>query len=275
MRHGRQFRGQRIFALLPQDALDAALRASPLRQVKLAPPQAPRFKHHRAAASTATEEPFMKTDLQLKSEVTAELAWDPAVNATNIGVAVRDGVVTLSGPLDTYMQKHAVQRAVRRVGGVRGIALDLDVRLAPDHKRSDPEIAQAALQALRWHSLVPADRLKVQVEDGWVTISGEVDWAYQSASAEQCVRPLIGVRGVANTINNRQRANPQAIRQDIADALQRHARREARHIEVEVEGSVVTLMGQVDSLADHDAALGTAHGAKGVTRVVDRLDVVG
>jgi len=215
----------------------------------------------------------MKTDLQLKSDVTAELAWDPAVNATNVGVAVRDGVVTLSGQVDSYAQKHAVQRAARRIAGVRGIALDLEVRLAPDHQRSDTELAQAAAHALRWHSLVPDDKVKVQVEDGWVTVSGEVDWAFQSASAEQCIRPLVGVRGVTNTLTIRPHASSQEIRQDIAAALQRHAQREARHIDVEVHGSVVTLKGKVDSLAEHKAAMGTAYSAKGVTRVVDRLDV--
>lgn len=216
----------------------------------------------------------MKTDLQLKSDVTAELAWDPSINATHVGVAVKNGVVTLSGEVDTYMQKHAVERAVRRIAGVRGIALDLDVKLAPDHKRSDGEIAQAALYALRWHSLVPENQVKVQVEDGWITLSGQVEWAYQSASAEQCVHPLVGVTGVSNEITIRQRANPQAIREDIAAAFARRAQREARHIDIEVDGGVVTLTGQVDSMAEHEAAIGTAYAAKGVTRVVDRLEVV-
>lgn len=215
----------------------------------------------------------MKTDLQLKADVTAELVWDPAVNATNVGVAVKDGIVTLGGVVDTYLQKHAVERAVRRVSGVRGIAVDLDVRLAPDHKRSDAEIAQAALHALRWHSLVPDDRLKVEVEDGWVTLTGEVDWAYQSASAEQCLHPLVGVKGVTNKIQLQQRASPVELKQDITAAFARHAQREANHIEIDVEGGVITLTGEVDSLAEHDAAIGTAYAAKGVTRVIDRLQV--
>lgn len=215
----------------------------------------------------------MKTDLQIKSDVTAELVWDPAVNATNVGIAVKEGIVTLSGMVDTYLQKHAIERAVRRVGGVRGIALDLQVRLAPGHQRTDTDIAQAALHALRWHSLVPDEKVKVEVEDGWVTLSGELDWGYQSASAEQCLRPLVGVTGITNQIRLKQRANPAQMQQDIVAALQRHAQREGRHIEVEVDGSVVTLSGRVDSMADHDAALGTAYAAKGVTRIIDRLQV--
>ncbi|HSV84907.1 MAG TPA: BON domain-containing protein [Ramlibacter sp.] len=216
----------------------------------------------------------MKTDQQLKTDVNAELVWDPAINATRIGVAVKNGVVTLSGEVETYLQKHAVERAVRRISGVRGIALDLDVHLAPGERRSDAEIAQAALDALTWHSLVPDDKVKVAVDDGWVTLTGEVDWGYQSASAEQCIRPLIGVRGVSNQLRLKQHANPADIRSDIESALTRHAQREAKHIAVDIEGGVVTLRGEVGSMAEHDAALGTAYASKGVTRVIDKLEVV-
>jgi osmotically-inducible protein OsmY len=215
----------------------------------------------------------MKTDEQLKKDVAAELAWDPAINTTNIGVAVRSGIVTLSGTLDTYVQKHAVERAVRRVAGVRGIALDLEVRLAPGHARTDSEIAQAAAHALRWHSLVPEDKVKVEVEDGWIRLSGETDWAYQRASAEQSVRPLVGVRGVTNDISIKARANASEISRDISSALERHARREAQRIAVDVEGGVVTLRGTVESLADRQAVVGTAYAARGVSRVVDQLEV--
>jgi osmotically-inducible protein OsmY len=215
----------------------------------------------------------MKTDLQLKSDVTAELLWDGGINPARVGVAVRDGIVTLSGEVDTYLQKHTAEAAVRRVGGVRGIALDLEVRLAPPHERSDAEIAHAAVMALRWHALVPEDRIQVAVEDGWVTLTGEVERNFQSASAEQCIRPLLGVKGVSNRIVLTHRANPQEIRAGIEAALARHAQREARHIQVEVDGSVVTVRGEVGSLAEQEAVLGTAGHAKGVTRVVDELAV--
>jgi osmotically-inducible protein OsmY len=215
----------------------------------------------------------MKTDQQLKTDVTAELLWDSAVNAANVGVAVKNGIVTLAGQVDTYLQKHAVERAIRRVSGVRGIALDLEVKLAPPHERTDADVAEAALHALAWHSFVPEDKVKVVVEDGWVTLTGEVDWAYQSASAEQCIHPLVGVKGVTNQIRLKQRANPADLRADIITALGRHAEREARHLSIEVDGSVVTLRGIVDSLGEHDAAIGTATAAKGVTRVIDRIEV--
>lgn len=217
----------------------------------------------------------MKSDLQLKSDITAELVWDPAVNPANVGVAVRNGIVTLSGEVDTYLQKHAVERAVRRVAGVRGIAVDLEVRLAPDHVRSDSDIAQAALHALRWHSVVPTDQVKVEVEDSWVTLTGDVDSGHQSASAEQCVRPLVGVKGVTNNIRLKQQADPVEVLRDIAAAFTRHAEREANHIGIEVDGSVVTLSGKVSSMAEHDAAIGTASAARGVTRVIDHLEIAG
>ena len=215
----------------------------------------------------------MKTDFQLKADVTAELASDPCINASAIGVMVSEGLVTLTGHLDSYAEKHAVERAVRRVSGVRGIAVELDVKLAPEHQRSDSEIAQAAVAALRWHSLVPDDHVKVEVQDGQVTLTGQVDWPYQFSSAEQCVRPLLGVRGVNNLVVIKPRVHGKDIASQITAALTRHAQREAGHIDVAVEGSVVTLSGRVDSLAEHDAAIGAAFGTRGVSTVVDKLDV--
>jgi osmotically-inducible protein OsmY len=216
----------------------------------------------------------MKSDVQLKADVSAELVWTPGVNAANIGVAVKDGVVTLSGTLATYAEKHAVERAVRRVAGVRGMALDLDVQLAPDHKRNDSELAQAAVNALNLSVLIPRDRIKVEVEDGWVTLTGEVEWSYQKGAAEHCIRPLVGVRGVMDKIIVKARAIPKDLREQIKAALVRHANREAEHIGIEVEGGVVTLSGVVHSLPERDAAIGTASAAKGVSRVVDRLEDV-
>jgi osmotically-inducible protein OsmY len=215
----------------------------------------------------------MKTDYQLKADVTAELAWDPAINAAAVGVIVKNGLVTLTGHLDTFAQKHAVERAVRRVAGVRGIVLELDVKLAPEHERSDSDIAQAAIAALRWNSLVPDDRVKVEVEDGWVTLTGQVDWPYQHSSAEQCIRPLTGVRGVTNLVALKPHVSGKDIAGQVSAALTRHAQREAGHIHVTVDGGTVTLSGKVDSLPEHDAAIGAAFGTRGVTSVVDKLEV--
>ena len=215
----------------------------------------------------------MKSDFQLMADITAELDSDPAINAETIGVAVNGGVVTLRGHLASFAERHAVELAARRVSGVRGVALELDVKLALDHQRSDTEIAEAATAALRWHSLVPNDRVRLAVSDGWVTLTGEVDWPYQFSSAEQCVRPLRGVRGVSNRVAIKPHVRGKDIAGEIEAALQRHARREAGHIDVEVEGSIVTLSGRVDSLSEHDAVVGAAFGMRGVSTVVDKLQV--
>lgn len=217
----------------------------------------------------------MKTDAQLKADVTDELAWDPAINATHVGVMVQDGVVTLAGHLDSFAEKHAVERAVRRVAGVRGIALDLDVKLSTEHQRTDADIAGAATAALALNTLVPRGKVKVEVEKGWVTLIGEVDWGYQLASAEQCIRPLAGVRGLFNKITVKPRIQSKDIATQITAALTRQATREARNIGIEVEGGVVTLSGKVHSMAEHDAAIGVAFSAHGVSHVVDHLQVVG
>lgn len=215
----------------------------------------------------------MKTDMQLKTDVSDELAWNPAIDAAAIGVAVHAGVVTLTGQLNTFAEKHAAERAVRRVAGVRAIAIDLDVKLAPGHKRSDAEIAEVAIAAMRWHSMVPDNCVKVKVENGWVTLSGELEWGYQYASAEQAIRPPLGVRGLTNDITVKPRVSASNLGGQITAALTRQAQREAHHIGVEVEGAIVTLSGKVHSLAEHDAAIGTAFSARGVSRVVDHLRV--
>ena len=215
----------------------------------------------------------MKTDSQLKADVTTELAWDPSINPIGIGVMVKNGIVTLSGHLDTFAEKRAVERAVRRVAGVRGIALELDVKLSSEHKRSDSDIAQAASSALRWSSLVPDERVMVEVENGWVTLTGEVEWSYQFTSAEHCIRPLVGVRGLTNLITIKAHASSKDIGANITAALTRQAMREGKHIDIEVDGGVVTLNGKVHSLAEHDAAVGAAFTARGVSRVVDKLEV--
>ena len=214
-----------------------------------------------------------KTDAELKKDVTAELEWDPSINASAVGVAVRDGVVTLTGHLDSFAEKYAIERAVGRVHGVKAIAVELDVKLESGHKRSDSEIAAAAETAFKWHSLVPAERIQVQVEKGWVTLRGEVDWDYQRRNAEKTVRPLTGVVGVTNLIALKPSIAPDNVANRIRDALTRHAQREAKHIEISVHGGVVTLRGKVGSWAERNAAFGAAWAAPGVTSVVNELTV--
>lgn len=216
---------------------------------------------------------IMKTDEQLKKDVTVELEWDPSINASHVGVAVKNGVVTLTGHLDTYTEKYAIERAVGRVEGVKAIAVEVDVKLEPGHKRSDTEIAAAAESALMWHSQVPADRIQVKVEKGWTTLKGEVDWDYQRRNAENAVRSLTGVVGVTNSITLKPSATPENVISRIRDAFTRQAQREAKDIDVVVKGSVVTLRGTVDSWAERAAASGAAWAAPGITNVVNEIKV--
>jgi osmotically-inducible protein OsmY len=209
----------------------------------------------------------VKTDAQLKNDVCAELDWDPSINASQVGVAVKDGIVTLTGHLDTYAEKHAVERAVQRVHGVQAIAVELDVKLDPGHRRSDSDIAAAAQSAFKWHAQIPVDRIQVQVEKGWVTLSGEVDWEYQRREAEKAVRPLTGVVGVSNAIRLKPRVSPTNLAQRIREALARHAEHEAKHIEA------VTLRGSVDSWAERTAVAGATWSAPGVSSVLNEIKV--
>ena len=215
----------------------------------------------------------MKTDADLKTDVTAELAWDPAVKSSAIGVAVKDGVVTLSGHLETFAEKHAAARALQRVAGVKAIALELDVKLAPDHKRSDTDIAAGAAEALKWNTLVPLESIRLTVDHGWVTLQGDVEWDYQRRSVEKAIRPLMGVVGISNEITLRASAKAADLSRKIHAALTRQAIREAKHIQVDVDGTTVKLSGTVHSWQERDAAQGVAWSAPGVLAVVDELRV--
>lgn len=215
----------------------------------------------------------MKTDSEVKRDVESELAWDPAVNATAIGVAVKDGVVTLSGHLETYAEKQAAARAVKRVAGVKAIALELDVKLAPNHKRSDTDIAESAEMALKWNTLVPAGAIRVTVDHGWVTLQGAVEWDYQRRSVEKAIRPLMGVVGISNEIVLRTQPKAADVSRKIEAALMRQARRQAEHIRVTVDGATVKLSGTVHSWQERDAAQGVAWSAPGVHAVVNEIRV--
>lgn len=215
----------------------------------------------------------MKTDTQLKKEVLAELEWDPALNADHIGVAVNEGVVLLTGHLDTLAEKQAVEKAVQRVAGVKAIAVELDVKLEPHHHRSDAEIAAAIETAFRWHAAIPEDRIRVKVEKGWVTLTGEVDWHYQRHNAEIVVRPITGVVGLNDNLSVREREASEYVANRIHDALTRYAEEEAKNIKVVVERGTATLRGTVATVAEHSAVQAAAWSAPGISRVVNELQV--
>ena len=215
----------------------------------------------------------MKTDADLKRDIEDELEWDPAIRASAIGVAVKDGVATLTGHIETYAEKYAAEKALRRVAGVKAIALELDVRLSPEHRRSDTDIAVAAEQSLKWNTLVP-DKLRLTVDKGWVTLRGEVDWDFQRRSAEKAVRSLTGVVGISNEMTLKAPAvKPANVQTRIADALTRQVEREIKNIDVRVEGSTVTLRGHVNSWHERDAAGGAAWSAPGVLAVINELRI--
>jgi len=215
----------------------------------------------------------MKTDSDLKRDVEAELAWDPQVRSNAIGVSVKDGVVTLTGHIETFSEKHAAERALRRVTGVRAIALELDVKLDPSHRRSDTDIAQSAEQALKWNTSVPLDQVRLTVDHGWVTLRGEMDWDYQRRAVEAVVRPLMGVMGISNEITIKPRVSQADIKHRIAAALGRQVERELKHMDIEVDGGKVTLRGKVNSWHERDAAQGVAWSAPGVRTVINELSV--
>lgn len=210
------------------------------------------------------------TDPGIRQDVIDELEFDPAIEAKAIGIAVDNGVVTLSGHVPTYVQKLLAQKAAERVKGVRGVAMELEVRLAGSSKRHDDEIAQRALNIIAW-SANAGDAIKVAVENGFVTLAGAVDWNYKKVEAERAVRHLSGVTGVANDIVVNPRVSGQDIRDRIARALKRSAELESAGIKVAVADCIVTLSGEVKSWRDREIAEKAAWAAPGVTQVRDEL----
>ena len=217
----------------------------------------------------------MNTELQLHKDVIAELAWDARVAEKEIGVAVLDGVVTLTGCVATYAEKLAAERAVERVAGVKAVANDLMVKLPSRFSHSDTEIAHKAADALLWDVEVPDDKVTVSVTNGWVTIGGDVEWQYQRDAAARAMRNLAGVRGVTNNVRVIPTVvSPNNVSRSIREALERRADRTADRITVDTKDGVVTLKGSVPSFGDRRAAEGAAWSAPGVLEVRDELAVV-
>lgn len=216
----------------------------------------------------------MKTDTQIKNDVCDELAWESAVNDNEIGVEVRDGIVTLTGNLDSYAEKYAAEKAVQRVSGVKGLAVEIDVVLPGPSKRSDADVARTAAQGLEWNALVPKNRVKIMVEYGWITLTGEVDYQYQRMAAESALRSLLGVVGISNQITVKNVARPVDIKAHIEAALQRRAHVLTKGIEVTVNGDQITLTGSVASMRERQEAYSAAAKTPGVSRVIDKLAVV-
>ena len=213
------------------------------------------------------------TTSELKQHVENALDWEPSVDASDVGVSVEESVVTLRGNVSSYAEKSAAERVALRVYGVKAVANDLNVRLASGHTRTDTEIAQAAVGALQWSTVVPQGRVAVAVADGWLTLKGTLDWQYQKDAAVRAVRDLTGVKGVANEIAVKPRVNATDVQQKIEAAFRRSADIDARRVHVAALDGKVVLTGNVRSWAERQEAERAAWAAPGVTQIDDRLTI--
>ncbi|MCR8667573.1 BON domain-containing protein [Aestuariibaculum sp. M13] len=215
----------------------------------------------------------MKTDSQIKQDVLDELAWQSSIDETQIGVIVKDGIVTLNGVVDSYAKKMAAERAAKSVYGVKAVAEDIEVNFKTGQGKSDAEIAKVVVDAIKWNSSLPEDKISIKVENAWVYLSGEVEWSFQKTAAKVAVENLHGVKGVVDNLKIKQRVEPVEVKDRITKAFERSADLEAKNIQVEVSGGVVTLSGTVHSITEKEEARRATFFAPGVTKVINNLKV--
>lgn len=215
----------------------------------------------------------MKSDFQIQKDVMDEIKWEPHLNAAEIGVSVKNGIVTLSGIVDSYCKKISAEKTASRVGGVKAVAEDIQVSLSPAFKKTDTEIAEAVLHALKWHSAVQQEKIKIKVEDGIVRLDGEVEWEYQRNNAKSAVQHLSGVRSVINSIRLKPIVTASNVQGKINAAFLRSATIDARKVTADVHGGEVTLHGKVRSLAEKQDAELAAWNVPGVISVDSMIDV--
>ncbi len=215
----------------------------------------------------------MRTDLEIQKDVMEELKWAPLLKATEIGVAVKDGVVTLSGTVDSYTKKMEAEKAAKRVTGVKAIAEEIEIKFFSSSIKNDTEIARTIADSLRWHSSVPEDKIKVKVEGGWVTLEGEVDWDYQKGAAENAIINLTGVKGINDLMTVKPQVVAKDVKQKIAAAFHRNATIDSEKINIEIAGNKATLKGVVRSWAERDDAEDAVWNAPGISSVDNQLEI--
>lgn len=215
----------------------------------------------------------MKSDSQIQKDVMEELKWQPYLSSSEIGVAVKNGIVTLSGQVDSYSKKLAAENITRKVSGVKAVAEDIQVGISPVFRKTDAEIAEALVNALKWHSAVQEEKIKIKVEDGVVRLEGEVEWEYQRTNVKSAIENLTGVRSVINLITVKPKISPAEIQNEIAAAFHRSATIDSGKVFAEVSGSKVILRGTVRSFAEKEDAQSAAWNAPGVTSVESKLEI--
>jgi osmotically-inducible protein OsmY len=215
----------------------------------------------------------MTSDQELQRTVEDELRWEPDIDSTDLAVAVRNGVVMLTGFVRSYVQKIKAEEVAKRVRGVRGVANEIEVRLPIIHQRPDPDIARDAVDALRLELPYTSEQIRVIVKDGWVTLEGNLEWHYQKERAETAVRKIRGVKGITNSIKLAPRVEPSQIKEKIEQALLRNAELDAKSIQVEANGSEIILRGTVRTWVEREEAERVAWSAPGVTKVVNQITI--
>lgn len=215
----------------------------------------------------------MKNDLEIQKDVMDEIGWEPSLNPSEIGVAVKDGIVTLSGRVDSFFKKQTAEKATKRVKGVKAIAEDIQIGVSPSYERSDADIAAAVINALKWHAAVQEEKISVKVENGIVRLDGEVEWEYQRKNAKTAIENLTGVISVLNLITVKPKLTTSNIEQKISDAFKRNASIDAKKINVNIEGNKVILTGTVRSFTEKDDAENAAWAAPGVLHVDSKLRI--